>query len=304
MRSKLAAVAGGSGFIGGAIVRRLVESGTRVRVLTRSPERAKMKFQGLDIESARADVTDPASLANALAGVDTLVNAVQFDGYPVENPRRGLTYERIDYGGTAALLKAAAGNAVRKFIYISGASTDEKSSHPAFRNKALAERAIRGSGLDYTIFRPSLVYGPDDRVLNALAQILRLSPVFVVPGTGRQRVQPLFIGDLSQCVALALGGRGRNQIFEIGGPDIMSFDAMITLMMDITGHRRLIVHAPEGIMRIAGALGELAPKPLFSRDAVKFVTADNICDNRALLKEFAITLTRPGIGMAYLAPKH
>src|SRR5262249_53406498 len=145
-----------------------------------------------------------------------------------------------------------------------GAAADENSEHPAFRAKGLAERAIRESGLNYTIFRPSLMYGPEDKVVNGFVKALRLAPVFPVPGTGRQKVQPLMVDDLAACVALALAGKGVNGTYDIGGPDPMTFDEMVRAIMDACGSHRPIVHIPEGVMRIFGAVGEQLPKPVLS----------------------------------------
>src|SRR6266481_5196063 len=305
MDEKTVAVAGGSGFIGRAIVMRLAGiPATRVRLLTRDAERARRKFEApANVEFVSADVTNRDSLKPALAGASAVVNAVQFDGYPIENPRRGLTFERVDYGGTVALLEAAKQAGVSQFIYISGASADEYSSHPGFRAKGRAERAIRDSGLPYTIFRPSLVYGPEDKVVNGLARALRFAPVFGVPGTGKQWVQPVLVDDLAACVALAVSGRGRNQTYEIGGPDLMTFDQLMHVIMDASGHRRLLFHIPEDVMRAVGALIEKLPKPLLSRDAVTFETADNAHDTQSLLKEFGIKLPVALVWMSYLGKK-
>jgi uncharacterized protein YbjT (DUF2867 family) len=304
MDVKTVALAGGSGFIGRAIARRLLASGEiRVRVLSRNPEMARARRDLAGVEFVRADIGQPASLKDALHGANTIVDAVQFDGYPVENPRRGLTFERIDYGGVISLIDAAKQAGVDQFIYISGAAADENSTHPAFRAKGRAERAIRESGLTWTIFRPSLVYGPEDKVVNGLACALRFAPVFGVPGTGRQKVQPVLVDDLAACVMLAVSGRGRNATYEIGGPDLMTFDEMMRFIMDASGHRRPLFHIPEGVMRGVGGLLEKLPKPLLSRDAVTFVTADNACNIKPLIEEFGINLTPARIGMAYLANK-
>jgi uncharacterized protein YbjT (DUF2867 family) len=303
MDAKVVALAGGSGFIGRAIARRLLAGGIKVRVLTRNPDSARTRFDLSGVEFVRADIGQPGSLKDALQGTNTIVDAIQFDGYPVENPRRGLTFERIDYGGAVALIDAAKQAGVQQFIYISGAAADEKSTHPGFRAKGRAERAIRESGLAYTIFRPSLVYGPEDKVVNGLASALRFAPVFGVPGTGRQKVQPVLVDDLAACVMLAVSGRGRNATYEVGGPDLMTFDEMMRIIMDASGHRRPLFHISEGIMRGVGGLLEKLPKPMLSRDAVTFVTADNACDIKPLIDEFGINLTPARIGMAYLGKK-
>ncbi|MGD0075891.1 MAG: NAD-dependent epimerase/dehydratase family protein [Candidatus Binataceae bacterium] len=303
---KVVAIAGGSGFIGGAIARRLAGiPAIRARLLSRNPERARERLAPIDADFVRAEVTDPSSLKTALDGARAIVSAVQFDGYPVEDPSRGLTFERVDYGGTVAILEAAKACAVEHFIYISGVAADERSSHPAFSAKGRAERAIRESGLSYTIFRPSLVFGPGDSTVNMFARMLRFAPLFAVPGTGRQRLQPVYVEDLAACVALALtdSQRARNQIFEVGGPEPMTFDELIRIVMDVTGRHRPIIHIPEVVMRAAGFIAEKLPRPRFSRDAVAFVTADHVCDIAPLVEKLGIQLTPAREAMAYLAPK-
>lgn len=300
---RIIAVAGGSGFIGRAVVRRIAAtSGLVPRVLTRDPEkaRARLALEG-KVEFVAAEVTDPAQLTIALAGADTIVNAIQFDGYPIEQPARGLTFNRVDYGGTVALIAAAKSAGIAKFIYISGVSADERSPNPAFRAKGRAERALRDAGLAFTILRPSLVYGPEDRVVNGLARVIRKFPVMVVPGTGQQKLQPLLVDDLAACVALAVGGRGHNGIYEVGGPEPMTFDGLVRLVMEITGHRRPILHVPESMLLIAGAIAEKLPGALFSRDAVAFLVADHDCDIQPLMAEFGLPLTPARDGLAYLS---
>lgn len=303
MKEKTVALAGGSGFIGRAIVRRLAAAALKLRVLSRNPEKARAQLWESHAEFVAADISDPDSLRTALEGADAVIDSIQFDGYPIENPRRGLTFDRIDLGGVLALIAAAKAARLTQFIYISGAAADETSSHPAFRAKGRAERAIRESELDYTIFRPSLVYGPEDAVVNSFVKLLKYAPVFGVPGTGRQKVQPVLVDDLAECVALALEGRGHNGTYEVGGPDLMTFDDLIRTLMDASGHRRPIVHIPAGLMRGFGALAEKLPSPLLSRDAVTFVTADNACDIAPLVAEFGVKLTPARVGMRYLAKK-
>ncbi len=300
-RDMIVAVAGGTGFIGSAIVRRLLGAGYRVRILTRDPSRARQHFASSQIDFFRADLTDPRSLGVPLAGVGAIVAAAQFDGYPVENPRRGLTFERVDYAGTRALIEMADQRTISHFVYISGAGADASSGHPAFRAKGRAENAVRNAGIQFTVFRPGLTYGPGDRVIAMFARMLRFSPLFVVPGDGRQRLQPLLVDDLAECVTMALDGHGRNGVFEIGGPETMTFDELIELLMEVTGRQRLIVHAPSGMLKAVGAVAEIMPARFFSRDAADFLIADRLCDNRPLLDAFKISLTPARTGMKYLA---
>jgi uncharacterized protein YbjT (DUF2867 family) len=302
---KIVAVAGGSGFIGRAIVSRLLRDGSlRVRVLTRDPERARKRFPiSGQIEFAAADISHPAQLSAALSSVDTLVNAVQFDGYPVEKPQRGLTFERIDYGGTVALLDAAKASGIRRLIYISGAAADENSRNAAFRAKGRAESAIRASGLAFTILRPSLVYGPGDRAVNMIAKSIKLMPVVaIVPGDGTQKLQPVLVDDVAEAVAIAIiQGRGFGGTFAIGGPELLSFDDFVRILMEVLGMHRTIVHLPSQLLYAAGTIAQKLPVPLFSHDAADFLLADNACDNGPLLREFGLRLTPIRDGLKYLA---
>lgn len=301
--TRLVAIAGGSGFIGRAIARQLdAVAGLRVRVLSRNPDKARRLLPGLDADFVSGDVTEPTTVPAAIAGAQIVINAVQFDGYPVENPARGLTFERVDYQGTLALLENAKAAGADHFIYISGAAADEHSSHPGFRAKGRAERAIIDSGLAYTIFRPSLVFGPEDRTVNLFVKGLRLSPVFAAPGSGQQKLQPVLVDDLAACVAAAVDkAAARNRVFEVGGPELMTFDRLIELLMQITGYRRRLIHIPEGMLRAIGTVAARLPRPILSADAVTFVTADNVCDTQPLIDALGVKFTPLREAMAYLA---
>jgi NADH dehydrogenase len=139
--------------------------------------------------------------------------------------------------------------------------------------------------------------------MNGFARLLKLSPAFGVPGTGQQKVQPVLVDDLAACVAMAITGKGRNATFDVGGPELMTFDEMIRTLMEVAGRRRLIIHIPEGAMRAGASLLEMLPTPLLSRDAVTFVTADNATDIKPLVAEFGIQLTPLREGLRYLTAK-
>ena len=187
-KTRVVAVAGGTGFVGGAIARELVARGNRVVVLTH--RRRKPGAGGGDsgsdtaVEYRQADVTQPPSLAAALDGVDALVIALAFRNSPIEAPRRGQTFERVDAAGTEALVAAAKLAGVGHIVYISGAGAEPNAARHWFRAKWRAEEAVRGSGGAYTIFRPSWVYGPGDRSLN---RFLGIRAVAAVRAPDRQR---------------------------------------------------------------------------------------------------------------------
>jgi NADH dehydrogenase len=189
------AVAGGTGLVGGAIARELVTRGHRVVVLTRRPHRDDRTPA---IESRAADVTKPDSLGAALADVDTIVISLAFHNSPIEAPRRGQTFEIVDAAGTEALVAAARSAGVRRIVYMSGAGAAPDAERHWFRAKWRAEEAVRNSGLTYTIFRPSWIYGPGDHSLNRFIGFSRWLPFIPQIGNGRQRLAPVFVGDIDR----------------------------------------------------------------------------------------------------------
>jgi NADH dehydrogenase len=277
-------VAGGSGFLGAAIVRELAGRGYRVLVLSRRPRSVAARFPGLEVDTRGGDVTDPSTLPAALKDVDVVVQTVQFPGFPVEDPSRGRTFRDVDARGTANVVAAGGDAGVRRIVYLSGVGADPDSDRPWFRAKAMAEAAVSGGEPAFTIVRPSWVYGPGDRSLNVFARILRLLPgAFPQLGPGDQRINPVWVGDLAAAVArtletpAAIGAR-----FELGGPITYTMDGIIQTLMDAMGRRKPIVHVPMGLLRVGAALAELVPGQLFSRGALEFATQGAVADLASL----------------------
>lgn len=295
-------VAGGTGFIGSHIVRELLKAGHRVTILTRNPEKARGQVPaGADLR--QGDINDPASLERATAGVDVLIATVQFPNHPVENPRKGHTYRQVDGEGTARLVEAAQRNGVKRFVYLSGAGTREGQTQPWFQAKLMAERAVRESGIPYTIFRPSWVYGAEDRSLNKFATFARLLPFIPVIGNGQTRVQPVFVGDLARAVAASVTLQvAVNQTYDVGGPQELTMDEIITTMLQTMGKRKPLVHHPAWFMKLATLPMQILPTPPLSPAAVDFVLMEEPVDNTALLRDFGLRLTPLAEGLAYLRP--
>lgn len=299
-------VAGGTGFLGAAIVRELDDRGHRVSVLTRRPESVPGRFPGRAIEGRGGDVTEPNTLPEALHGIDSVVQTVQFPGFPTEDPSRGLTFREVDARGTANVVEAAGRCGVERLVYLSGVGADRRSDRPWFAAKLMAETAVREGDPAWTIVRPSWVYGPGDRSMNLLARIVRWVPgLFPQPGDGQQRLNPLWVGDLGSAVALLLEMPGASEAtVDIGGPLTYTMDAVVGTLMDALGRRKPIVHVPVGLIRPWAALAELLPGRIFSRAALEFATQGAVAELgalRALLPGLeltplgqALTRYRPG----------
>lgn len=293
-------VAGGTGFIGSHIVRRLRADGHRVIVMSRNPDRARGKLpQGVELR--RGDTADASTLGPALEGVEVVVAAVQFPNHPVENPRRGYTYVKVDGEGTVRLVDAARRAGVHRFIYLSGAGTREGQTKPWFIAKLMAEKAVRESGIPYTIFQPSWVYGPEDRSLNKFATFARVLPFVPVIGSGRTRVQPLHVDDLAAAVAASLTTEAAvNQTYEIGGPEELTMDEIIRTMLRVMGRRKPLLHSPAGLMKVATWPLQFLPAPPLSPGAVDFVLMEEPVDSTAVLRDLRLRLTPLADGLGYL----
>jgi NADH dehydrogenase len=268
---KVVAVAGGSGFVGGAIARELVSRGNRVVVLSHR-KRAQGPDTAEPVEVRPADVTRPESLAAALAGVEALVISLGFPNSPVEAPRRGRTFEKVDAAGTEALVAAAKLAGVHRLIYMSGAGAAPDAPKHWFRAKWRAEEAVRASGITYTILRPSWVYGPGDHSLNRFLGMARWLPFVPQIGNGRQLLAPVFVDDVAALAADALATpAAANVTLEVGGPETLTMDQVIRTALRVQGRRRMILHAPVILMKIATAPLTLLPVPPMRPSAIDFV---------------------------------
>jgi nucleoside-diphosphate-sugar epimerase len=294
-------VAGGTGSIGSRVVDALRQRGEhRVVVMTRDPARARPKT---GVEYVRGDVTDAASLESATRGIDVVVHAVQFPNHPVENPRKGWTYERIDGAGTERMAAAAAKNGVRRFIYLSGAGVRPGRTEPWFRAKERAERAVMTSGMEYVILRPSWIYGPDDRSMNKFVNFVTWLPVVPVIGSGREQVQPLAVGDVGQVAAAAVDEpAATNRVFELGSRPPVTMDQIIHTIMRVLGKRKPLIHQPAWLVKIPAAVLQYLPNAPLSPGAIDFITMDERVDPTEAERVFGVQFTSLEDGLrTYLA---
>jgi len=294
-------VTGGTGFIGSQVVRKLMERGHQVIVMSRNPAKSRESLPA-GVEVRPGDVGDQASLRQAMSGVEVVISAVQFPNHPVENPRRGHTYMEVDGHGTSRQVAAAKATGVKHFIYLSGAGTRAGQTYPWFKAKLMAEGAVKSSGIPYTIVQPSWIYGPEDRSLNKFATFARYLPFIPVIGDGKTLVSPVFIQDVAEVIARCVEQpEARNKTYELGGPQQLTMDQIIQTMLKAMGKSRPLVHHPAWFMKIVTAPMAILPTPPLSPSAVDFILMDEPVDNTAVLKDFQIKLTPLAEGLRYLS---
>jgi uncharacterized protein YbjT (DUF2867 family) len=277
-------VTGATGFVGPKIVAALRTRGLPVRILVRSLS----KGAGLDAEPVEGDVTDPESLRRAVEGCDTVVHLVA-----IINGKRS-DYERVMEQGTRDLVAAAEAASVRRFVLMSalGATEQTKDLVPYYHGKWEMERAVKGSSLEWTIFRPSFVFGRDGGVLPQFRRIARLAPVTPIVGPGTQRIQPIWVEDVGAYFAAAVDRPDAvGRTFEIGGPDVVTWNEFWDRLKRVLGKRRPSVHVPIPLVRPPATIFELLPSPPVTRDQLRMLEGgDNTVSNDDAARTFGLPL--------------
>ncbi|MFH2103697.1 MAG: NAD(P)H-binding protein [Chloroflexota bacterium] len=266
-------VSGGTGFIGRALVRQLVESGYTVRILLRPSRRTPRLPVGVNVEVAVSSLDDTRGLRAAMRGVKTVYHLAGGEG---EGGRGNL--QAVDIDGTANLTAAAADAGVERFYYISHLGADRASAFPVLKAKGIAEDYIRKSGIPYTIMRGSILFGPDDNFTTGLAMLLAGSPgLLLLPEGGKTLLQPLWLEDFVSCLVWSLEEPDMvNQVFEIGGGEYLTLRQIVEIVMEATGRRRLLVPVSNHLMRPLTVVLEA----IFQRFPVSVFWLDYLVVNR------------------------
>ena len=299
------AVAGGTGFVGGAVVAELVRRSQPAVILSRQPERSSRNLPpGVEARGVDVATAAPDEIAAVLAGADALVIALAFDGMPMEKPGRGRTFEAVDAGGTERLVAAAKLAGIRRLVYVSGAGAAPDAARHWFRAKWRAETAIRGSGIVFTIIRPTWIYGPADVSLNRFLGFARWLPFVPLLNDGRQHLAPVFIDDVAGLAVDALTDpAAADATFELGGPETYEMREIVRTALRVAGRRRAVLPGPTPLIKLAAWPLAFLPRPPLTPAAVDFINQPAIVDVGPLLAAMPRRLTPLDEGLrTYLGP--
>ncbi len=294
MREQLVTVFGGSGFIGRYVVEKLAAEGCRIRVAVRHPHEALfLKPLGApgQIQLVQANIRSARSVQAAVQGADAVINLV---GILFNSGAQ--TFSALQVEGAGHIAEAAARAGAARLVHVSaiGAAGDAVADYA--KTKALGEEAVLAVFPSATIFRPSLVIGPEDGFFNRFAQLAKLLPVLPLPGT-ETLFQPVYVGDVAAAVAAAATGRlpapkAGGKIYELGGPEVLSLRALLHRLMDYIDVQRSIVRLPWSVAMLQASFMGLLPNPPLTRDQVRLLRHDNI-----------VSADRPGFAALGMKPQ-
>lgn len=277
---KLVTVFGGSGFLGRHVVRALARRGYLVRAAVRRPDLAGF-LQPLgnvgQVHAMQANLRVRWSVDRAVEGADHVVNLV---GILAEGGRQ--SFNAVQDFGARAVAEAtrAAG---KRLTHVSAIGADTHSEAIYAQTKARGEEAVRETLPDTTILRPSIMFGPDDEFFNKFANMARFSPVLPLVGGGKTRFQPVYVGDVAEAVARDVDGKlASGRIWELGGPDVLSFRECLETLLEVIDRKRLLVSVPWPIASLQGKVLGMLPNPLLTEDQVRLLKSDNVVSQSAV----------------------
>jgi len=279
---KLATVFGGSGFIGRQIVWFLARRDYRVRAAVRRPDLAGyLQPMGVvgQIHAVQANLRFADSVVRAVEGAETVINAVG-----ILAPEGAQTFEAVHVEGARRAAKAAREAGAQRFVHISAIGANSQSPSRYAATKAKGEEAVLAEFPSAIILRPSIVFGPEDRFFNRFAALARISPVLPLIGGGQTRFQPVFSGDLGEAAANAAIDFGTpGTIYEIGGPEIVTFRDMLEATLRYAGRRRLLLPLPFWLMQIQAVLTSPLPNSMrpITLDQLRLLKVDNVVSDAA-----------------------
>lgn len=273
MEIKNVCVIGGSGFVGSHIVHLLSARGIGVRVPTRNRERHKSLIVLPTVDVVQADVQDPATLQRLLAGTDAVINLVGI----LHETGGGNNFQRVHTELPRRVVDAAKATGVRRLLHMSALHASVSGPSLYLRSKGEAEKLVRESGLDWTMFRPSVIFGLGDSFLNLFAGLVRKLPVLML-AKPMARFQPVFVEDVARAFVTSLtSAETIGQSYDLCGPKVYTLREIIEYVARLTGRRPAIIGLGDGLSYLQATMMELLPVKLMTRDNLDSMKIDSVC---------------------------
>jgi NADH dehydrogenase len=267
-------LAGGTGFVGGHLRKALLAEGHTIRLLV---HRRGDGF-GPGVEIVEGDATEPSAWGDKVTGCDAVINLI---GIIREYPGRGITFDKLHIQATRALVDAAKAAGVERYLQMSALGTRPDAVSLYHRTKYQAEEYVRASGLRYTIFRPSLIFGPKDAFVNMIADQIRTLPAVPVIGDGSYRLQPIHADDVARCYTMALAlPETAGKTYELCGTDCLTYDQMVDTIGWVMGHSKVTtVHNPLLLMKLVVPFMQKLPFFPLTMDQLTMLLEESVCDS-------------------------
>jgi uncharacterized protein YbjT (DUF2867 family) len=300
MRALSICILGGTGFVGTRLVSRLIRSGHRVTVLTRNREAHKHLLVLPGLRLLNCDVYDAGALSEHFRGQDVVVNLV---GILNERWFGGDGFRRAHTELTRGALQACRSAGVSRLLQLSSLKAGVAAPSHYLRSKGEAEKLIReqAEDLDWTIFKPSVIFGPGDSFLNRFAALLAALPLAFPLAKPNARFQPVFVDDVIEALVRCLnGGPSSRQTYELGGPEQYSLREIVELVAKLTGHRRWIIGLPDFVARTQAFFMNFVPGRPFSSDNYQSLSVDSVCTAQGLVQLGITPQAMPGVAKTYL----
>lgn len=291
-------VTGATGYVGRYVVKALADLDEEVRCLVRNVKDVDLP----GVEVVQGDITDPVSLAVACTGVSKVIHLVA-----IIREKKNKTFADINIKGTENLIKVAKQSSVKHFIHMGALGSGTNPKYKYAYSKGIAEQAVANSGLNYTILRPSVIFGPGFGFVDRLLQSLRMTPSFVlVPGNGTTKFQPIAVKDVARCVRTVVEypKRYNNKIIDLGGPEHLAYEQMLDILMTVTDIKKTKLYVPLPLVNIAAWIMQwvMTDPPVTSVELAQ-LALDNTTKINTVKKHFGFTPIKFAEGVDYIRYK-
>ena len=281
----LVLVTGATGFVGRRVVRELQAHHHDVRCLVHTPGRERL-FPDRSVEVHYGSIFDRPALTEAFYHVDAVIHLVG-----IIRETRSTSFDQVHREGLVNVITVASEANIKHLLHVSAIGATNNPEYAYLSSKWRGEQELIESGLPYTIFRPSVMFGEGDEFVNSLAGMLRSAPVMPIIGSGRNRFQPIAVEDVAKCLALSVGREDlKDRTIELGGPEQLSYNEMVSVVARTLGSRRLRIHVPVWMMYIAAAIMQrLLPRAPITTDQLRMVSLRNVAEPDVVENIFGFT---------------